>query len=826
MIISLNWIKKYVDIDCDIESLKELIGSRLVEVESLKDLSQIYKDVIVVKIVKAKPLEDSDHLNVVLVDDGGKIQNVERDKESLVQIVCGAPNVREGMFAAWLPPESIVPETYGTKDEFKLSKKPLRGFMSNGMLASAKELNLYDDHSGIFEIDKDVQAGDSFSDVYELNDYLFDIENKSLTHRPDAFGMIGFAREIAGIQGLSFKTPEFLKSNEKHYETSEASMLPKVFIDDQKLSAQYSAVVLSGADSSRRSPIEIQTYLSRIGMRPINAPVDVTNYLMMATGQPLHTFDYEKLVSLSGGKPEIHVRSGKRGEKLVLLDDREIEVTPEDIIISAGETAIGLAGGMGCKNTAVDEGTKNILLESATFNLYNLRATQMRHGIFSEAITRFTKGQPSSLCLPVLHEAVRLLEEWSGAKAVSDVACVKGNDDINKTVSVSVSKINQVLGTLLEKSEIVKILENVEFVVKNNGDLLEVLAPYWRADIHIEEDIIEEVGRLYGFDNIVPTLPVRRVKSTAPSEFDVFRNKIRLALKAAGANEAYQYSFVHGDLLKKSYQEQANSYRIVNALSPELQFYRQSIVPSLLSLIHPNSKQGYDSFAVFELNKVHSKSDGLDEENVPIEKDSLGFVITNKKSSTGASYYAAKTILDFMMNQLGIEYAVQSIDKQDTSPEISPFELKRSGKIVYGDKTIGFIGEFKGGVAAANKLSKNTSGFEIDTRNLFGVVSKIGSNYKPLSKYPKTSRDICFQVDKTVQYEQIIKALNSENFSSAADITVSAVDFYLPEDSDHKNITINITFEPKNKTLTSSEANELSSSLIENVVKDLGAKVI
>ena len=825
MIISLNWIKKYVDVNSDIEELQDLIGSRLVEVESVKNLSEIYKDVIIVKVVKASPLAGSDHLNVVLIDDGGKIHNVDRDGDNLVQVVCGAPNVREGMFAAWLPPESAVPETYGTKDEFKLSKKPLRGVMSNGMLASAKELDLYDDHTGIIEIDKDVKAGDSFREAYELDDFLFDIENKSLTHRPDAFGMIGFAREIAGIQGAAFRSPDFMKVEYKHYEALDTSKLPKVFIDNDDLSAQYSAVVLSGADSSRKSPIEIQTYLARIGMRPINAPVDVTNYLMMATGQPLHTFDYDKLVALNGGKPEIHVRSGKKGEKLILLDDREIEVTPEDIIISAGEVAIGLAGGMGCKNTAIDENTKNILLESATFNLYNLRATQMRHGIFSEAITRFTKGQPSSLCLPVLHEAVKLLEDWSGAKAISDVAVAKGKDDSNQPVAVSTSKINQVLGTLLEKSEIIKLLNNVEFVIKDNGDVIEATAPYWRSDIHIAEDVIEEVGRLYGFDNIIPTLPLRKVTPTPPAEFDIFRNKMRLILKSAGANEVYQYSFVHGDLLNKNNQDTNNSYRIINALSPELQYYRQSLVPGLLSLVHPNIKQGYEEFGIYEINKIHSKDLGLNSERVPVESDSVGFVISSKKNKQGASYYSAKTILDYLMQQLGVRYEVIPMTDKDKSPEYAPFEPRRSGKIISGKITLGVIGEFTSNVISSNKLSENTAGFEINTRELYGSMSKIGSSYRAISKYPKTSRDVCLQVDVNTNFSQIMKILSS-GVNEELETNISAVDVYSPEGSEKKNITVSITFEPLNKTLTSAEVNDMLAKILNKVVTELGAKII
>lgn len=549
MIISLNWLKKYTKINKSVEELRALIDSRLVEVESVDNLVDKYKDVIIAKVVTSEPVKDSNHLSVVTIDDGGVVKNIERDKNDLIQVVCGAPNVREKIYVAWLPPQSIVPSTYGKKDEFKLSVRSLRGFVSNGMLASPKELDISDSHEGIFEVDRAVKPGDLFYRVYELDDVLLDIENKSLTHRPDTFGIIGFAREVSAIQGFGFKSPEFLTS--KDYTSYSGEEKLTIEIDKKSLSSQYAAAILSGADAKLESPEEIKTYLNKVGVRSINAIVDVTNYLMMLTGQPLHTFDYDKIIKIAGKNPKITIRAAKAGEKTILLDNKELELSTEDIVIDAGGIVIGLAGAMGSKNTSVDENTKNILLESATFNLYNLRSTQMRHGIFSEAITRFTKGQPSSLGLPVLYEAIKLLEEWAKAKVVSEIFVAKGDDDTNEKISVDIDFINHTLGSLLEKKEIIKILENVEFDVTDKGQIIEVLAPFWRTDIKIPEDIVDEVGRIYGFDNIKPTLPKRKITPTSlPAMYDL-KTRIRTNLKSVGANEMYLYSFVHGNTLNK-----------------------------------------------------------------------------------------------------------------------------------------------------------------------------------------------------------------------------------------------------------------------------------
>jgi len=833
MIISLNWIKKFTDIDVPIDELVTLIGARLVEIEEVIDLGAKYKNIVVAKVVEANKLDVSDHLSVTKIDDGGVVENVERDENGLVNVVCGAPNVRAGQLVVWLPPKSIVPATYNTSEQFILDTRELRGVMSNGMIASARELDLFDEHEGILELDADVAPGAPFAQAYELDDYLLDIENKSLTHRPDCFGIIGFAREIANIQGKAFKTPEWLmqlSSDFNNEQTNEVTL--NVAIDNPELSDRYLAVVMSNVDGKKQSPLQIQTYLSRVGVRPINAIVDVTNYLMMLTGQPLHAFDYDKLVAVSGGKADIHVRAGRDKENLELLDGRTIELTSDDIVIAAGETAIGLAGAMGGANTEIDESTQNIVIESATFNLYNLRATQMRHGIFSEAITRFTKGQPAELASPVLVDAIRLMGEWAGAKCASRVAEVYPGKYDPITLEFTANTINNVLGSKkFADSDIISTLQNAEFVTEQTeSELLRITAPYWRADIHIVEDIIEEVGRLNGFDNIEPTLPVRDFTAVRPDDFDNFRSKVRKILVRAGANEVLTYSFIHSDVLQKAGQKVENSYRIVNSISPDLQYYRQTLTPSLLGLAHPNIKQGYDNFALFEINKSHLKTDGLNNEGVPVESDKVALIVTSKNKLAGAPYYQAKRLLDYLCESLGINLDYKTIDKIDKSdsPLMAPFEYRRSAQVT--DKTtglvIGVVGEYKKSVAKGFKLSEYTAGFEIDTHALFEIVQNVGSGYKPLSRYPVSERDICFQVENGTSYGQIIDVLEAALKNVELETNISPVDIYQPESGKTKNITIRIQLTAHNHTLTGDEVVGVIDSLIASVTSEIQATVI
>lgn len=827
MIVSYKWLKKLTEVDLSVEDLATLIGERLVEIEGIEDISDKYQGIVIAKVVEATDIEGSDHLHLTKIDDGGVARDVERDASGYVQVVCGAPNVREGMLVVWLPPKTVVPETYGTKEPFVLGARELKGYKSNGMLASAKELDLYEDHSGILEIRGDRELGMSFIELFEYDDYLLDIENKSLTHRPDAFGMIGFAREVAGIQGKKFSYYSWFDQLQPEPETDGSIETPKVTIDDPDLSDRFEAIVLSDIDLNAERPMGTQTFLARSGVRPINTTVDVTNYMMLLSGQPLHAYDYDKLLKVGGGKIDIHVRSAKKGEKLKLLDGKVIELSEDDIVIANGEVAVGLAGAMGGASTEIDSKTTRILLESATFNLYKMRGMQMRHGIFTEAITRFTKGVPAELGAPVLAEAARMICEQTGAKIVSKI----GEDYPGKRetiqIEIPLAKINDTLGTQFAAEDVTDLLGNVGLETDARGLKFTVTVPYWRNDLHIPEDIIEEVGRLAGFDTINLTLPRRDFVAVRPDDFDSLRSKVRSALVRAGANEVLTYSFIHGDIMKKSGQDPAQAYRLTNSISPELQYYRQSLTPSLLVNVHPNIKAGYDHFALFELNKFHTKLAGETDEKVPKELDGLAFVLARSKKAQGSAYYEAKQYLDYIAQMLGLEFAYEPLEEKSDYPVTQPYEYRRSAR-VWDARTrerIGVIGEFKRSVQKAFKLPEYSAGFEIAPRGLLKAVSQLENSYRPLSKYPGTERDICFQVKSDVSYQQVIDSA-SEGLSTDLQTTIEPLDLYQPEDGETKNITIRIKLVSYEKTLKSEEVNSVIEQVSAHVCKQLDAAVI
>ena len=781
MRISLNWLKKYVNVKVSDEELVRLIGARLVEVEGVIDETHKYDNIYIVRVEKAEKIPDT-HLTLCQIDVGDvEVPKVEKNVEGLVQVVCGAPNVREGMLAVWIAPGAVVPASVNEDAPFVIGKRKMLGkYESNGMLAGADELDFDDKHEKIAEIDPVVaKPGDLLADVFELDDKILDIENKSLTHRPDCFGMIGFAREVAGILGEKFE----YKNIEEDLEIDNSIAIK---IENEDICKRYSAVVLEKHGELKQKYLTWQdTILSKSGMRPVDQIVDVTNYLMLLTGQPLHAFDYDKFVVVGGReRPEINVRLAKLGEKLVLLDDKEIELNENDIVIASGEVPVALAGAMGGKSTEIDENTRNIILESATFSLYNLRKTQMAHGIFSEAITRFTKGQPPYQTLAVAEECVRMLSDGFKVVVVAD-KYPKSEGTI--AIKITIEEINNLLGTEYGKDLIVKTLENVEFVVKENGDLLEVIAPAWRTDIHIKEDIIEEVGRLLGYDNILPTLPLHQ--TAEPNRMWEFKKQIREIMRRLGANELLTYSFVSGKLLEKAGQDPKNSYKIVNSISPELQYIRQSIVPSLLEKAYVNQKIPFDKFALYEINKVYQKAWGMDLENVPVEKMQIGMVLAERKN-TGTAYYKAKKYAEELLKELHI--FVKFLPLKGDSAVNKPFEPKRSAEIVAEDGgVVGVVGEFKNSVRLNFKLAEYLAGFEFDLDKLLEKAN--GKKEIYLGEIEK--RDLT--VKTTGTYVELIEKIEKVLAKNNVVAEIAPISIYQPIGVKEKSISVHLEFHQK-----------------------------
>lgn len=838
MKVSLNWIKQYLDFDLPpVEELARRIGAQLGAVEDIEDLGAKYKGVMVAKVVSCIDHPNSDHLHVCKIDDGGAVQDVERDEQGHVQVVCGAPNVREGMMVVWLPPGVVVPETAG-KEPFTLTVRDIRGQKSNGMLASARELALGSDHSGILELNPhDAKSGDSFAKTYQLDDYIIDIENKMFTHRPDLFGELGVAREVAGILQHPFHSPDWYVSGQKD-ELARGNTLPLTVQNElPDLVPRFMAVTLEGI-TIHPSTAWLQTYLARVGIRPINNVVDITNYMMMESAQPLHAYDYDKVKALSGGNGAVLcVRHPHAGEKLLLLNGKEVTPREDAIMIATDKQAIGLGGVMGGGETEVDEHTKSVILECATFDMYAIRKMSMALGVFTDAVTRFNKGQSPLQNDKIMGESLRMFGQLASAKQASDIVDdnhVQGRDWVHPPVPVTAEFINVRLGLKLSATEMKRLLENVEFHIAMDGDSLTVTAPFWRTDIETREDVVEEVGRLYGYDKLPLELPARTVAPAPKDELLELKSRVRGKLVRSGANEVLTYSFVHGNLLDKVGQDKNQAFQVSNAISPDLQYYRLSLTPSLLDKVHTNIKAGYDAFALFEMGLVHHKG-VMDEAdgNVPLEDLHVALVFAaiekGVAKNAGANYYEARKYLTTLLPTVEpMLVALKDFDFNGDVPGMqmcAPFEPNRSAVIVWNDLAWGVVGEYKAAVSKALKLPAHTAGFELGLEVLRHQPARI---YQPLPRFPKVEQDICFKVASTVTYRQLydaaLEALDSlKPVQTRA--SLSPVDIYQREDDTaHKQITLRLIIASYEKTMTDTEVARLLDTVAAEVNDKLSAE--
>lgn len=833
MKVSLNIVRSLINFELpSVDELVLRVNQQLGGVEEVIDLGAKYAGARIVRIVECGKHPDADRLSVTKIDDGGAVSDVPRDDNGYVQVVCGAPNVHADMWAIWLPPGSTVPASFDDTEPFVLGARPLRGVLSQGMLAAADELAIGTDHKGIIEITEndlpsgaELQAGARFAEIFGLDDFVLDIENKMFTHRPDCFGQLGVAREIAGIFGQQFTSPEWYKAQQQ-FSTAEGLDLT-VTNDAPELVSRFMAVAIKDVEV-KPSPLWLQCQLVAMGGKPINNIVDATNYIMLMTAQPTHAYDYDKLRG-----HQLGARLARPGEKVSLLNGKEYELTADDIIIADGEGVIGLAGIMGGSNTEVSNDTKNIVLECATFDMYALRKTAMRHGVFTDALARFNKGQS-----PLQNAAVlkRLMSMVSGVQASEVFDLKQFSDEFDDyfdgkytpaNIDIDSKFINERLGLKLSENDICGLLNNVE--IKSHGpeeelDYICIQSPFWRTDLELPEDIVEEIGRLYGFDKLPRELPHRSIKPAPKNPRRELKNAVRQSLSRAGANEILTYSFVHERILKNAEQDVIQAYKLSNALSPDLQYYRLTVLPSLLDKVYANIKSGHNEFALFEIGKGHLKSKGLNKEGLPIENNYIDLVYTSKKDKPGAPFYVAKKIIDNLGKDLGVKFEFEKIVNQIDKQILAPFDIDRSSLIIIDNGDIvGLVGELKQSVIKNFKLPQYISAASIDIDILQKNISKnIGDLYHPLSKFPSTWRDISIEIDLAVSYKDVLNVVkNSLKNQDDEFISIRLVDIYRAKDSSLKTITLNISMTNYNRTLTATDA----SRIIENINKAVSVKL-
>lgn len=839
MKVSLNTIKQLIDFE--LPSTSELIAKinrQLGGIEEVIDIEAKYKGIVIVRVVSAVQHPNADKLTVCMIDDGGEVSGVERNDDGHVQVVCGAPNVREGMMAIWLPPGCTVPSSIDSGEPFVLSMRELRGVVSNGMLAAADELGIGSDHEGIVALTKNdlhedmderaLSPGQDFAELFGLDDTVIDIENKMFTHRPDCFGQLGVAREIAGISHQEFRSPEWYMQQPNFGTMQEIDL--EVFSDAQDQVPRFMAVAVNNI-TVRQSPFWLQCELVRLGAKPINNVVDITNYFMLLTGQPLHAYDYDKLRGWKLG-----ARMARPGETVTLLDGKTRELNESDIVIADNEGPVGLAGVMGGAESEVSQTTKTIVLECANFDMYTIRRTSMRHGLFTDAVTRFTKGQSPKQTAVVLSAAMECLVSLAGGRQASDVGDIitAERPDAQAAVAISPEFIGSRLGKTFSAEEIVSLLQNVEFSSASpdkHADELVITPPFWRMDIALKEDVVEEVGRLYGFDRLPRELPVRAMSAAPYSKRRLLKQQIRESLARAGANELLTYSFVHRRVIEQSGQSVAEAYQLANALSPDLQYYRLSVLPSLLDKVHGNIKAGHDEFVLFEIGKGHNKSTHADtDEGLPGEIELIEGVYANRDQRDGAPYFVVNRLVTQLAKDLGCELRLGPLAQVSYASVVAPYDPDRSAQIESAaGEVVGIVGEFDQSVLKRFKLPAYTAAFSLFTDGLLQIASHDRVQYAPLSKYPSITNDISLKTSQDVNYQALLSAVQAGLSAVPRDVTyrVAPVSIYQPDDDPHsKTTSFRITFTSHSTTLTDDDIRPAMGSVAEQAAQMCGAELV
>lgn len=818
MQVNLGWLKDYVDWDVAVDSngLIELIARRLGEIESVDDLADKYRPAEVVLVESVEPCPGRDRIRVAKL----------KTSDGIKTVVCGAPNLRAGAWAFWLPAGGVVPATYASNKPLVLEAKEIGGVVSEGMLLSPAELDWGPDHDdGIVLLGEESRApfwaesqktkkpaiGQSLAEYLDLG-LVIDIENKMFTHRPDCFGLLGVAREIAGIVGQPFRSPDWY-----HLAASQTSNSdPEIVIDCPDFVSCFQIARLKNL-TVRPSSVSVLARLSSVGIKPVNNLVDITNYMMYLTGQPTHVFDWKAL----GQPARLGVRRSRPGDELELLNGQTLKPVDDQpvTLVVADDHPVALGGVMGGQKTAVGDQTDEVVLECANFNMYDIWRTTMNYGLFSPAATRFSKGQSPHQIEPVIRRTAELLALTGGGEVVGFPGKSVGKLALPDPVSVSPEFINDRLGTDMSVDKIQAVLAGVELHSEIDGDgCLAVGVPFWRTDLQIAEDIVEEVGRLAGYENIEPSLPVRSISPPPPNRQLRFNQSLRQVLSGAGANEVYGYSFVGADLLESSGQLPQKSFEVKKPLRPDLQFYRQSLTPTVKALISQSQRTAPAPLALFEIGCCHWLGGPVDDEGLPLDQPRLGLVYLADKTQSSRPFYSARRYLDLLAKSLGVDLDYRPAAARDLESNWpAPYRSGQSATVWLGGEAIGVVGG----------LGDSLAGFEIDPRALNRLVSASARSYHPLSRYPASRQDLTLRVGTSVLYADLLTCLEGVLSQSDYQAQLSLLSIWSPPDQDQfKHVSWRLELTSHDQTLQTAAVSAVVDQLVSAAAAEFKAELV
>ncbi len=785
MKFSLNWLEDYVDIKESSEKLADLLMMHSFEVEDVKFLGVGFDSIVVGLVESVEKHPNADKLRVCKVNVG---------KGKSLTIICGAANVAKGQKV----PVALV----GTKfpNGLKIEKRELRGIESSGMICSAAEIGLEEKSSGIMELDKQEKVGRLVADVLGLKDTLFDIA--VLPNRAhDCLSYLGMAREIGALTGRKVKSPL-----EKIKIKKDTKLKTEKFIDatvkEKKLCSRYMLQIIEGVKIAS-SPAWMQARLQAAGVKCINNIVDITNFVLLETGQPLHSFDFVKI----NGK-KIVARKAEKGEKLAALDNEIYELNENNLVIADSNKPIAIAGVIGGIETAIDDGTTIIALESANFNYKSIRKTCRDLGVSTDSSERFSKDIDANLAEAAIMRATALIQELAGGRVAATKVDIYSEKIKPKKISISAAEVQKIAGALIQDSDIANILKRLNFPFKKSGKSFQVEAPTIRKDLVIMQDMAEEIVRLYGYENIKAEMPKEILDFTWASDnlsldnqkLDL-KNKLKDILAGAGFSEVYNYIFVDKSLFGVDLIE------VANPMQKDQKYLRDSLVNNILKNVSHNLKF-YPELRIYELGKIFPK--GRDEESM------LCGAVVVEKERNGEAYFMARGIVDLLGQRLNAE----SIDFIPMPQEKSPYHSYRSARIKFDGKDIGICVEIHPQVLKDFDIEKRVGIFDINFDKLAEIAKEGTVRYRTVVKYPTVELDLAIVAPDKTLWQEIKDIVVKEGGELVK--KVGLFDCFADEKKlgkGKKSLAFHIMYQADDRTLTSSEVQIVQDKIIKRLEK-------
>lgn len=804
MLVSLEWLKDYVSTqDLVPEELAEKITRSGIEVDAVIDRANGMDKVVVGHVVSKEKHPEADKLNICQVDVG------EAEPQ---QIICGAPNVDAGQKVIVARPGAHLP------GGIKIKKAKLRGHESNGMICSLQELGVEGKlvpkayAEGIYVLPADAEVGADALALLGLRDTVLEL---GLTpNRSDALSMLGVAYEVGAILSEEVKYPEIA------YNTSseKAQDVLKLRVEDLQANPMYVAKVVKNVKIAE-SPMWLQHRLMAAGVRPHNNVVDVTNYVLMEYGQPLHAFDYDSLAT-----GEIVVRKATEGEKITTLDEQERTLKATDLVITNGKEPVAIAGVMGGANSEVTETTTTVVIESAYFDGLTVRQTSRNLGLRSDASARFEKGVDQNRVVPAAERAVALLAELAGGEVLEGICIVDELDKTPARVVVSPDFINERLGMKISLEDMLSILERLKFGVEAANGLLIIDAPTRRQDIKIEEDIVEEIARLYGYDEIPMTLleGANQVGSLTP--YQANRRVVRNYMEGAGLYQAVTYSLTSEALSQRFALKAASVTRLLMPMSEERSTLRQSLIPHLIEAAAYNVARKADSVALYEVGSVFLGQSAVGQ---PFEEEHVAAVLTGKwldhawqGEKKGVDFFVLKGIIEGVVNKLGLGNRISFVKAQ-----VDGLHPGRTASILLDGEQVGIIG----GLHPAEQKTWGVKDTYVMEMNLVALLDATANEaplgYQPVPRFPAMSRDIALVMDSATAAGEVVAVIHSAGVKLLKDIRV--FDVYEGEkmEAGKKSVAFSLTYFDPERTLTDDEVVAAHNKVLKAIATIEGTEV-